>query len=64
MESGTVDIRTRENKRIGKMRIDELHAYFQSLIPAKSNAFEKFYEKAWKPPAGAAAGGCGGATKV
>lgn len=27
-EAGQVDIRTRENKRMGKMRIDKLHEYF------------------------------------
>ncbi len=31
------------------MRIDELHNYFQSLLPGKSKKFEKFYEKAWDP---------------
>jgi hypothetical protein len=31
------------------MRIDELHDYFQSILPAKSNMYEKFYEKAWNP---------------
>jgi threonyl-tRNA synthetase len=36
-KNGTVDIRTRENVRIGKMRIDELHDYFQHLMPAKAN---------------------------
>lgn len=32
-KSGMVDIRTRDNKRLGKMRVDELHAYFESLMP-------------------------------
>lgn len=27
-DAGQVDIRTRENKRMGKMRVDELHHYF------------------------------------
>ena len=57
-EAGQVDIRTRENKRMGKMRVDELHYYFQSLMPAKSGAFERFYADAWKLPEGASA--CGG----
>jgi len=26
--TGTVDIRSRDNERIGKMRVDELHEYF------------------------------------
>jgi len=43
---------------MGKMRVDELHFYFQTLMPNKSSAFEKFYADAWKVPEGAAA--CGG----
>ena len=27
-ENGTVDIRTRENKRVGVMRVDKLHGFF------------------------------------
>lgn len=42
-KNGTIDIRTRENQRLGKMRIDKLHEYFQSLMPAKSGAYQKFY---------------------
>lgn len=48
-KNGTVDIRNRENERIGKMRVDELHHYFQSLMPNKSTAYEKFYAEAWDP---------------
>lgn len=44
-----VDIRTRDNERMGKMRIDQLHEHFQSLLPSKSNEYEKFYQKAWDP---------------
>jgi hypothetical protein len=46
---GTVDIRTRDNERIGTKRIDELHNYFTSLLPAHSDKYEKFYENAWNP---------------
>lgn len=46
-KSGEVDIRTRENKRIGRKRIDKLHEYFQALLPGKSNAYRKYYEKQW-----------------
>lgn len=42
-ENGTVDIRTRENKRMGAMRIDKLHEYFQALMPKHSDAHVKFY---------------------
>ena len=48
-KSGMVDIRTRDNKRLGKMRVDELHAHFESLMPKNSSKYEKFYEKAWDP---------------
>ena len=48
-KTGMVDIRTRDNERMGKMRIDQLHEHFQSLLPGKSNEYEKFYEKAWDP---------------
>ena len=46
-ETGTVDVRTRENKRIGAKRIDQLHEYFLALLPKHSNAQTKFYEKQW-----------------
>lgn len=45
--AGTVDVRTRENKRIGTKRIDQLHEYFLALLPRHSNAHIKFYEKQW-----------------
>jgi len=45
--AGTVDIRTRENKRIGTMRVDELHEYFMTLMPPRSGAYGKFYAEAW-----------------
>ena len=44
---------------MGKMRVDELHHYFQSLMPAKSRAFERFYAEAWKVPEGGACAGHG-----
>lgn len=56
---GTIDIRTRENKRLGTKRVDELHEYFLSLMPANSKRYEQFYEKAWNP-ANYAADACGG----
>jgi hypothetical protein len=31
------------------MRVDKLHNYFQSLLPPKSQAYQKFYEKAYDP---------------
>lgn len=49
MNSGAVDVRTREEKRIGKMRVDDLVKMFEEQMPAKSKNFEDFYNKAWKP---------------
>ena len=46
---GTVDIKTREHKRLGKMRVDELHHYFTSLLPQHSTQYQKFYQEAWNP---------------
>jgi len=48
-KSGQVDIRTRDNKRMGKMRIDELNHYFESLMPKKASMYDEFYRKAWNP---------------
>jgi len=31
------------------MRVDELHDYFQNLMPSKAKMYEQFYEKAWNP---------------
>jgi len=49
-EVGKVDIRTRENKRMGQMRLDEFHNFLQETeMPSKSKVYEQFYEKAWDP---------------
>ena len=31
------------------MRVDEVHEYFQKLLPGKSQKYESFYKKAWDP---------------
>jgi len=38
MKSGCVDVRSREDKRIGKMRVDELAKFFKDQIPKPSSA--------------------------
>jgi len=40
VKQGTVDIRSRDNQRVGKKRVDQLHDFFQSLLPPKSEKFE------------------------
>lgn len=47
--TGEVDIRTRDNKRMGKMKLDDLNEYFKSLLPQNSSMYEKFYAEAWDP---------------
>jgi len=42
-------VRTRENKIMGKMRVDKLHEYFNALMPKHSDAHNEFYKKAWDP---------------
>lgn len=49
MKAGLVDIRTRDNKRMGKMRVDELVEHFKSLEPAQTTKFDEIYKKAWDP---------------
>jgi len=48
-KTGCVDIRSRNNERIGKKRVDEAHYFFQTLLPKHSSMYEKFYAKAWDP---------------
>lgn len=49
MKAGLVDVRTRDNKRHGKMRVDELADHLKSLEPEASNSSKRMYEKAWNP---------------
>lgn len=48
MSSGCIDVRTREEKRLGKMRIDQLADMFDGLMPERSKNFKEFYSKSWK----------------
>ena len=49
MMSGTVDVRTRDTERHGKMRVDKLAEMLTALKPAPSGSFNKFYENVWNP---------------
>ena len=49
MAQGLVDVRTRDEKRHGKMRVDAVAEWLKKEQPAPSSAFEKMYEKAWDP---------------
>lgn len=49
METGTVDVRTRDTERHGKMRVDELCKHLEALKPAPSVSYNNFYKNAWNP---------------
>jgi histidyl-tRNA synthetase len=49
MAAGLVDVRTRDNVRHGKMRVDALHTHLESLKPKESASFNEFYGNMWTP---------------
>ena len=49
MQTGTVDVRTRDTERHGKMRVDQLADHLDSLKPAPSSSHNNFYKNAWNP---------------
>ena len=51
MQSGTVDVRTRDTERHGKMRVDKLADMLAAMKPAPSSAHNIFYDKVWNPSA-------------
>jgi len=46
---GFVDVRTRDNTRHGKMRVDELAKRLATEKPDQSKQFSDFYANAWNP---------------
>ncbi len=48
-KEGCVDVRSRDGQRIGKMRVDAVARYFESLSPKPSKSFEKLYSQVWNP---------------
>lgn len=49
MKEGTVDVRTRDNKRHGRWRLDDLADHFKTLMPKESMNSKNLYEKSWNP---------------
>lgn len=49
MKDGLVDVRTRDNKRHGKMRVDDLVDHFKTLEPSVSQCHNQMYEKVYNP---------------
>lgn len=48
MANGTVDIRTRDNKRHGTKKVNVIADEMDALKCEKSAMFTKFYENVWK----------------
>ena len=49
MRAGLVDVRTRDNKRHGKMRVDDLAEHLQTLKLDQTSCFQNKYASAWNP---------------
>ena len=47
MKTGTVDVRTRDTERHGKMRVDQLRDMLIKMKPAPSKSHDDFYSKIW-----------------
>lgn len=47
MQTGTVDIRTRDNQRHGKVRVNALVDMLNDLYPKPSKRQDDFYKKMW-----------------
>ena len=48
MANGTVDIRTREDGKLGQVRVDEFAEKLKEEMPKKSQSYNNFYSKVWK----------------
>ena len=48
-KDGLIDVRTRDNARHGKMRVDELAKRLATEKPKESDCHNKFYATAWDP---------------
>ena len=49
MAAGLVDVRTRDNQRHGKMRVDDVAEHLKTLEPEPSSHYKKMYASAWDP---------------
>ena len=49
MKAGTVDVRTRDNKRHGKIRVPKVADILAAEIPVQSSKFDNFYKNAFNP---------------
>ena len=49
MKTGTIDVRSRDGKRHGKLRIPAVADIFSKEIPNQSDRYANFYKKAFDP---------------
>ena len=49
MKTGTIDVRSRDGKRHGKLRIPAVADIFSKEIPNQSEKYDRFYKKAFDP---------------
>lgn len=64
MAAGLVDVRTRDNQRIGKYRVDDFAEHLKTLALKQSTSHERMYAKAWDPSQYARGDGAGSAGKA
>jgi threonyl-tRNA synthetase len=48
-KEGCVDVRSRDGQRQGKMRVDAVARFFESLSPKPSRSHDNLYSKIWSP---------------
>ena len=49
MDEGTVDVRSRDTVRHGKMRVDAVASWLKTMYPKPSSAHDNFYKNMWNP---------------
>lgn len=49
MANGTVNVRTREDGKLGEMRVDAFADKVKEEMNKPSGAFDRFYANVWKP---------------
>ena len=49
MKNGTVNVRTREDGKLGEVRVDEFAERLKEELPKPSQKSNNFYQDIWKP---------------
>lgn len=48
MANGTVNVRTREDGKLGAVRVDEFAEQLKNEMPKSSECYNNFYKNVWK----------------